>query len=702
MEKIILNPTTNVQNVVNRAELTKVIKMTLQQLGGQLLDVSGPFARNAFILNNTDSIMSGMNATVVNAKLGERKQFTRDGIKTIEAIEYASPIQRYIKDEVLVWIGRRIDAVCRDGTTTAMLFTASFLVYLLESADSLVSMYPIVDIEQAFDEVSQDVLNSMNQYKITCDDLKKNLEKVFKAEGHVLTDEHVRILMARMQADTSSAGRKDVSESIAAVVAHTPITGRELNINYRIPTVETKEVGISASMDEYDFAFRSTLYSTTALNHDHNRAYKGEHVDILVLQHALVRDSMLAIGLQNYICDLAAQKVKRDILLIMPSMQNNRADIDYLDRFTTVAKEKGVQLICVFAERPFGYNAPDERWYFLDALCAKAEVKSPEERLLDIEYATVEPFIIKDAEVLVTFVGTQIKNIVNWDLLPEENRSQIKEDLVSRNIHPGEVYPDQYPIYTGCKQYFHELIEALQAEVKTNYATVIADIERGISTLTMLHYWYIDINGKQHDVEMYKLIIEDAAGGAMIALKDGVFFNGPIKLFKTLSELTIRNPYNNDPIKSFILIAMLRASLDIACAIFGNRIWKINNPATVLLSAAGEKYSYLNVARDISFVPQLPTLPLSYLKDMDPPTMSLMVNPVNQEEPALVTYARQILFPDTVEYGDRPMATPPCQVGNLFEVLFHRLREVTLRLVLTDNIVAPNTMWDDGSLNRKK
>ncbi|MDE5759007.1 MAG: hypothetical protein K2H85_10420, partial [Allobaculum sp.] len=128
-ERIILNPSTSSQNVVNRKELEKMTKLTMRQLTKQLLDVSGPYSRNDFILQDVNALYSGTNTDIVNGRKAAKQEFTRDGIKTLKAVDYASPIQRYLKEEVLTWVGERIDTMCHDGTTTSMLFTASFLMY---------------------------------------------------------------------------------------------------------------------------------------------------------------------------------------------------------------------------------------------------------------------------------------------------------------------------------------------------------------------------------------------------------------------------------------------------------------------------------------------------------------------------------------------------------------------------------------------
>ena len=65
--------------------------------------------------------------------------FTRDGIKTLSLIEYLSPIQTYFKN-LICYIGDRVDSIAKDGTTTAMLFSAYFLQHILKGDNKVLGV----------------------------------------------------------------------------------------------------------------------------------------------------------------------------------------------------------------------------------------------------------------------------------------------------------------------------------------------------------------------------------------------------------------------------------------------------------------------------------------------------------------------------------------------------------------------------------
>ena len=708
MEKLVLNPTTSALNVVDQKDLDKVIQMTLKQLVTKLLQISGPFAKNAFILHNTKALLSGSSIEVS----GNRKiqAFTKDGIGTLEQIEYTSPIQRYIKDEVLTWIGQRVDAMCHDGTTTSMLFTASFLMYMIENRE-VFRFYTNSYVEECYENVVNEINKRLNDYKITVKGLYTDLNNILKEENLHISEEQVRMMMASMQAATSSSGRKDVADAVAHVVAHSPDTKEELmNINYITPKVETEEVGINTIQQECDFILPVSLFDHTLLD-TKTHEFDCENANILLLREGLSRDTMTAQGLVNYLNEhVDYYKTTKDVfVLLVPDSGAGQLDLDWLLTLISEMKEKGVTIFPAAYQRPFNYNVNGAFWYYADALNGKADVLDVDELKIGSEdYITIEKSVIPNVKIHVTpyqMTFTDIIPILDRTTNLEKAKyvqEEIAKKVIELNIHPGELEPELYPHYTATKKYFEDQIKLYQSQKDGSYENVITDLRRALADMKVYRPWYINIMGKTHDVDMYKSIIEDSAGAAMIALSDGVFFSGPSKLFTVIASMIGDPEYPKDQVSITLLTCMIQAAKDMIYAMFGDNCWCFVNTFENILGFSSSKYGYVNAFEGMSVIRQMNSVPFGYMYPEIKKEFILRhhVDLNGSPDGPFLTYVKSIFWPKMLQEDDI-IITPPCQVGNLFEVLFHRLREVTLRLVLTDNLIAPGTIWDDGSLTKK-
>ena len=97
---------------------------TLDKFIEQLTHVCGPFARNALIINSDPTEGSAIGSEF------DMRVFLRDGKHILKNTECISPIQQYLKTAIL-YVGSRVDSICKDGTTTSMLFACHLLKYLL-------------------------------------------------------------------------------------------------------------------------------------------------------------------------------------------------------------------------------------------------------------------------------------------------------------------------------------------------------------------------------------------------------------------------------------------------------------------------------------------------------------------------------------------------------------------------------------------
>ena len=696
MQPIVMNPENNVQNVVGQSDLRNVIRVTLTQLTNQLLDISGPYSRNAFIMKDIMKLTEGMNVNTIGRST-KNTIFTRDGRTTLKHIGYNSPLQRYIKDDVIDFMGERIDANCKDGTTTSMLFTAAFLLYLMREPASF-TFTSTTDIEAAYTRVAGIVLEELEADRVTVADLIEYVQTNFSDIQPKFGIIEARKLIAYMQAYTSSSGNASIAEAVADVIARTPENQHGENITWQFPLVETETTGVEAKQSDFQFRTQAMILTHRMCNHRRNTVYLAESADLLITRSPISNGTTVGIAIDNYLKNRDVEKQKgTDIVLMIPHATKH--DFHVIEAWNLLAEERGFRLMILAYNRPNGYNTAGDFVHYIDGISYKADARLLDEFSLaltqDGAYITAEDYVLHGVKVFADTQDVQLDNLIDWSRISEEEAAALKE----QNRHPGEVHPELYPHYTDGKQFMLEELEKLYGKIDEANEPVITDIKRTLVMMSQVRHWYVYITGKKHDQEMYQLIVEDAAGAANVAVSKGVFFNGPIRLFnavrRTVKRLVQeRNSENHAP-ETAIALAMMAAAKDMTYAMFGHFSKRIQNDLDGIVGALPTKFDYLNAYSSINLVESFDVQAFSCImggncRDIQAiPKFDVDALP----EPllkAFITASSFKLQPKS------PVIIPPCQVGNLFNVMFDRLREASLRLVFTDNLIAPGTIWTKG------
>lgn len=691
---IVLNPEFQVRNIVSAKDIRETTILTLKQLVKELLDVSGPFSNNAFILKNVNTLMAGMDAEVIG-KYGTRQEFTRDGIRTLESTQYASPIQRYIKDELLSWIGKRVDASCHDGTTTSMLFCASFLIYALESRhhnDGII--FRLTDVENVFDEIRKAVLAELEQYKITVTDIKAFYRDNL---GMDITDIEARTVLARMQAHTSSSGNMQIADAVGKVVANTPnLTDNFNNILIRTPHVETAENCVVAKKEPYQYYIQTTILNTKLLNNDNNTTFSGK-ADVLVLSSGVADIGYLKRAIQTYIATSAKcsryKNGERVFVILIPALgcNNNMMTID-----SFIENEFGIPVFPLMYHRPPTYELAGCIYYAANGLCYKANTTPVDESSFakDFEDGTELDQYIAMKMIRDCYIKSDRCMTYFNDIIPNY-RNDITDEAIKRNVHPGEISPDMYANYTSGKALLNQQYELFMNQPTVPSEIVRTDIRRTLGDMTVINNWYVEINGKLHDQKRYQSIIEDAAGATASALTHGVLFNAPVKLWMALVKVLANLEASGkcDPVRKFFLMALMGAAKDIIFASFGKYATNVQMSLASYIARCEGKWDFFDIgSTSVSLERTLDLEPFSYLNENSVKEISVTCK---DECTNFASVAADIIK----ETED--LAYPPCQVGNMFDVLFTRLGEVALRFIFTDNIVALDAIWNDGSIPSK-
>jgi hypothetical protein len=302
MSRVVLNSDKDLKNVVSKDDLADVTIKTLSELVQQLLSISGPTSRNSFILYNNSTLNDGLNTDITGGCSGV-EAFTRDGIHCLSNISYMSTIQRYIKDKLLAFMGRRIDACCGDGTTSSMIFTASFVVYLLKERHKL-DDWSITDLEKNFKIFTKLLVEELDNKKITIDTLttlqNENSEPKF-------TRQSAAKFLAYLQAYTASAGNQQVAEAVSEIFANMPEEVWQTAISQKYPYRETDECAVKAVQSAYHARYSVDIITPELCNVDLGRAFERKNANILVLRTGIVRDSLTTIALRDLPCSADRQ-----------------------------------------------------------------------------------------------------------------------------------------------------------------------------------------------------------------------------------------------------------------------------------------------------------------------------------------------------------------------------------------------------------
>lgn len=680
MSRIILNDSHNLQNVVSDQDLRDITITTLGQLAKQLLSISGPYSRNGFILFNSSTLNDGMNTDIGGN--GALEIFTRDGIHCLSNISYMSPIQRYIKDQLLAFMGRRIDASCGDGTTTSMIFTASFVANLMKTHSELKD-YSITEIETTFNQVINKILETVDAMRIT----KESLVEIGYAERDAVK------LLAYLQAYTASSGKHEIASAVSEIFKQTPEVAWEYAIKQQYPYKETPEYKVEAQQDAYEGIYDVDIVTPELCNIDMGRYYQRDNVKLLIMRTGMLVGSNCMTALTNYVGKhIEAQTNPGPIVILIPS-QSRGHDSNLQNMLIEGARRAGIEIFIASYQRPFGYQT--EYMYSMDAISAKADTKPfTELNVTNQDFIDLTPFLI-DCDIKIDHYNCYINNVTKWhDCCTEEDKTT--------NVHPGEKYPDQYPNYVEWKSFFTRALEQDIAMADRGSELMQKDLNRALLTMQLLRNWHISIGGKAHDQNSVVHVLDDAAKSALAAVKHGIFFNGPHKLAYAAFNvgLMIENEpedFNqgvyNEQLAMTLINAITAAAIDMAYAVYGDRALEFTPDYSLFRELGTKQWDYCDfygcgiLNQDDQIFSFLGERKISTPKGISIYSWRSMLEENNKDgEFDYDAYAESL--------KNLQVDAPPAQVGNLFEVMFERLREVALRFVLTDNLIALGTVWD--------
>lgn len=656
---LILNAAKNIKNSVNNENLEEVSRLTLNQILDNLLEISGPFARNAFILGN--AFERGKLSNAVSVGNLSVKAFTKDGRNVLAQIDYASPIQKYIKDDIVAHVGKCIDDKCGDGTTSAMIFASSFVANMMKYKDYF-GRITTAKLEELYKNITDKILKELDKYTFT--------------EKDEITPEHI----AYLQAYTSSGGMKNIANAVSSVIHSTPKELWKYAITQKYPKGESEsDEPIKVVTEDAQYSCSVTMFNPEHLFKNIEGTLKVKDVKILVADYGLLYNDPLFEKLKDYIIN----KLDKPLVLITPSNITNNLEV-----INTIAKNNNKEVYIFGYIRPLHNNS--NRIWALDALPIKAN------KLI----ANSELALEKDLEVFLI----DAKSIfTNGKYLKIDGILDVEEGV---NIHP--VFKDK-ETYSNTDIYVNLLLKLLdeQLSLPDKDMFLINDIKKALSIVTSIYNTIIEVNGTAMDQQMISLILDDATKAAQHSLLSGMVFNGPYRLFQAIFKLSIDKLTNNDirSVKDLCIVllikCLLQAAVDMVQSVYGPYSKLMDNTLPKFIDSLDgvdldNKDSYYVVNTEFNAIDTRSVFNLgdvinksnSFNYDKYQPLYSLDGTiTINKGILDVLKNIKVDEIPDTV--------MPPCQPANLYKELFNRVRESGLRFAMVGTLIAPGTVWDD-------
>ena len=683
-ESLVLNAAQDTTNTVSGTDLKDIIFKTLSDINDHLLQISGPYARNNFILMSAfDTSKLSTKHQVGNTHI---RAFTKDGRHTLAQMTYASPIQRYIKDEIITHIGKAVDNKCGDGTTSSMIFACSFIANLIKNRDIFDTISTTM-LEDIYKEVTDNILHEIDNYKIDPADLFIELQ----AKGIKLNPQDTAEMIAYLQSMTSSSNNTMIAEAVSTVVKSTPPTLWKYAITQKYPWGESSTDGrmVKALVAEYEYMASCALLTHKYLAMQMDSIYRQDKIDVLVVQHGLISGDASLTKIIEYI-----RTTERPLCIIVPysSLKNEHV----IEEVHYVADHYEKHVVIFAYQRPLGLT--DNNLWSMLALPIKADKPIyTSDNALD---NNIEEFLIRDCKLHFDGKVLKLNNVV-----PVYEGIDIDNEV----MHPGMMYPDRYQYFTAMKEIVEKELASKEAEVEKS-ETSINELKKAIAIITTKNNVCLEVSGYAMDQQAISLILDDASSASLNSLNNGIVFNGPYRLYQSVMKAYINESNNTDKnkditheyifvCKMFLYKIILQACIDTVHSVYGPYAKSMNNIIPVLVECGNmDKYGYYTV--NPVFIREKDM----YNVDI---TSALNINSIfnfkADEEKYKVTDTYTVyngnIFEDMVtKYKDKwseIKQLPPCQPAGLYKVLLERIREACLRFAMSSKLIVPGTFWDN-------
>lgn len=635
IQRICLNAHYDITNIVRREDMLNVIVPTLDVFISQLTRICGPFARNALIIRADESLGTAMGSEM------DMRMFLRDGRHILRNTEFISPIQQYLKTIVL-YVGSRIDAVCKDGTTTSMLLACHLIKSLVKHTEDF-SEFTLYEIEKA-------ALDLVDLIMDLCSKNVISLEKIQEDFG--CTENQAASAIAFLQAYTASGGNPEISKSIATFFGNMPREIWSDRVDHTISRVEKSGYVCKAVECEFEYELKGILLTTQYRNADMRRIVHLEKTDMVIMPYGILDSSLSTDALLSYLTQRIEVDKNLDPLVIC-SPGGDHCSPKIVEFITAKAREHNVILPVV------AYNVNTKApvpWTAL-SLCGKANVP-----MFD-ESNELADCVIKGIEIKITSTFSHINGLTPTD-------ERLDNDSL---IHPGVIYPDDYPFHFKAVDIVNSYLGPARSKHYLD-KDEIEELEKAHADLAVRKRMMLSLGGCYHDQLALQPVIEDASGSAMAAIQTGIVTNGIPRLFLSLIEL-YNKPESHSKLTAHLIRCFLDATQATCMQLTGPKQTssEFNDLLLDTIYNLGDPFSYFDIVKMSQTEEKL------YANIYD--QIQLMIDKK---------------YDEVIEYWNKN-GYPPIQTAKMINELLVRLQEVAVRVGLTDMIIVPGAAWADGS-----
>ena len=608
----ILNTNLEVLNRVDKEDSEKHIRDTLEEIIDIMIPHCGPRSRYATIITGTG-----------NAEF-EPSIFTKDGANILAYLEFVSPIKTYIK-RFIEYIGRRVDNEAKDGTTTAILFTSTFLLNLIEArhGDTVTSIKELDalttnEISQLFSRVNEKVIQNLQSYVMTVADLP----------GTSIQEK--ASLMAFMQAMSSSGGDTLLADCMRRIFLSSPREGWD-----RLTVTQSVLEGgapFRVKYHEYDYRLYAGLDIDEVLNASLNTGYEVEDVTVLVYADTL----SFGMSALDTVTDYLETTPDTPHLVLAKSFDARL--ITYVKKLNKERKHP----IALFSsmEDDGGRRSLD-----MEALCHMTGTVSYADGCVG-PISKEHTFTAKKA----MFYGNYLELFHIFDRSPEDTLHPYMRDL------------DNHPKYRDFLNILQQITtSSKQGHVKNG--KLVESVSRVYKQMTCIGVPELYVAGDTHTNLSNMSVQQDVQGATIASLSSGFLCAGLLAFCDALRKYT-SDTMCLDTLERNIAKHMQHAIEDIIQVVYGSTMSDFYKQHETI-----DKEQYSNAL--------FPTT--MHVSEYAEHLYSIVRE--HRDGDALLKALREDTY-ITAQY-------PPCQPVMVYKELLSRTQELILRVLLMDKIIVP-------------
>lgn len=477
--------------------------------------------------------------------------FTRDGARVLGSVEFMSPLEKFIQ-EMLVYVGTRVDSHAKDGTTTSMLVTASFLYRLLTMKPQIDALgLSIVQMEA----LMSDMLKNIE--KRVYDQFTWTINRVCGIPDDQEVPEPQAIAAAAdvafAQALSSSGGNIEIANIMRSIYAHSPRVAWDF-MNYH---TSIKDNGEYFSMDvpEYDARVRCVAATQNILNSALNTEYEAENVLCIVVPNSMDGGAFIVEQVQAYITEEAEKDEHRPILLLSKNLDGRF--IAEMAKLNNIRAEK----IAIWNYSPeYSVAGQDYPWELMTLAAI----------------AGIEPATFNETHDFDPEKGVFTAAKVHWHDTYLDFYGIIPDQEEGECLHPFYKHPEK------ATKFYQDTVDQVKVMIK-QYRDGLRPDGKAYNTfieilnnIACIHRPTLRLGGPIHEQMTNKEICQDVQGAIMSALNSGFVVNGAFPLWISCGvegSMLGKHDYTPDsPEGKFITLvgnALTTAVQDVIVTVYG-------------------------------------------------------------------------------------------------------------------------------------